>query len=133
MPAGAALRVLLVDPSARMRRMLRVNLEGAGCAVTETDGTDLPARAAGVFDAVVVNLDARSPDVRDAVCTLRRRAPGLLVAGYSILPLDDHVRHMCIDIYVETPFDVARFVTQLRRAYDRSAAIAVAGAGDWGT
>ncbi len=134
MQAGGSLRVLLADPSPRMRRILRVNLEGAGCSVTETDSSDLRQRvtAAG-FDAVVINLDARSPDVRDAVCALRRRSPGVLIAGYSILPLDDHIRHMCMDLYVETPFDVAAFVARLRRAYDRSAALAVAGAGDWGT
>jgi DNA-binding response OmpR family regulator len=113
-------RVLLADPSSRMRRILRINLEGAGCQVTESTGQDLPccARQAAV-DALVINLDVRTTDVCEAVHALRRRNPGAVVAGYSILPPDDTVRRLCIDMYVEKPFDLTLFVARLRGACAR--------------
>jgi len=114
-------RVLLADSSPRMRRILRVNLEGAGCQVIEVDVQDLQrqARSADV-DALVINLDVRTTDVCDAVHALRRRIPGAVVAGYSILPPDDTVRRLCIDMYVEKPFDLTVFVARLRRACERA-------------
>ena len=113
-------RVLLADTSSRMRRILRVNLEGAGCQVIEIDGRDLQcgARQADV-DALVINLDVRDTDVCEAVHTLRRRIPGAVVAGYSILPPDETVRRLCIDVYVEKPFDLTVFVARLRGACAR--------------
>lgn len=117
---ASAPRVLLADPSPRMRRILRVNLEGAGCQVIETDSQGLPCgvRQADV-DALVINLDVRNTTVCDAVHILRRRIPGAVVAGYSILPPDETVRHLCIDLYVEKPFDLSVFVARLRGACDK--------------
>ena len=103
-----------------MRRILRVNLEGVGCQVIESDDRDLQqqVRHADV-DALVINLDVRNADVCDAVHALRLRIPGAVVAGYSILPPDDTVRRLCIDMYVEKPFDLSVFVARLRGAWER--------------
>jgi DNA-binding response OmpR family regulator len=118
---GSAPRVLLADSSPRMRRILRVNLEGAGCQVIESDGQGLRSGVGHVeIDALVINLDVRSTDICDAVYTLRRRIPSAVVAGYSILPLDEAVRRLCIDMYVEKPFDLSVFVARLRGACDRA-------------
>lgn len=115
-------RILLADPSARMRRILRINLESASCQVVETDGADLLARVRALsFAALVINLDVRDPNVCGAVNVLRRRTPGAVVAGYSILPMDDRVRQLCIDYYVETPFDLTQFVAHVRTACSRAA------------
>lgn len=118
-------RILLADPSERMRRVLRINLESAGCQVVETNGADLPARVRALsFAALVINLDVRDPGVCGAVNVLRRRTPGAVVAGYSILPIDDRVRQLCIDYYVETPFDLTEFVAHVRAACTRAASMA---------
>ncbi|GEM_PF-3373106 len=121
MPTQGMPKVLLADSSPRMRRILRVNLEGAGCAVTETsgEGLDRLVREAS-FAALVLNLDGRGPGVCDAVNVLRRRNEGAVIAGYSILPVDERIRQMCIDMYVETPFDVARLANEVRRACERA-------------
>lgn len=117
---GSPPRVLLADPSRRMRRILRVNLEGAGCRVIELDGHDLQCGVGHAeIDALVINLDVRNTDVCEAVHKLRRQAPNTIVAGYSILPLDETVRRLCIDMYVEKPFDLGLFVAHLRGACDR--------------
>ncbi len=112
-----------------MRRVLRVNLEGAGCRVIEIDGEELQWRARHeAVDALVLNLDARGRDVCEAVHALRRRVPGAVVAGYSILPPDDAVRRLCIDLYVEKPFDLALFVARLRSVCTRASLASVTGA-----
>lgn len=107
-------RVLLADSSPRMRRIVRVNLESAGCQVAECDGADLHQQARCTHvDALVINLDVRTTVVCEAVHALRRRNPGVVVAGYSILPADTVVRQLCIDLYVEKPFDLAVFARRL--------------------
>ena len=114
MLVATAPRILLADSSSRMRRILRVNLESAGCQVAESDCADLPQQARCVHvDALVINLDVRTSDVCEAVHALRRRNPGAVVAGYSILPADAVVRRLCIDMYVEKPFDLALFAARL--------------------
>jgi CheY-like chemotaxis protein len=118
---GVAPRVLLADCSPRMRRIMRVNLEGGGCQVAETDGPGLQAGVGRAdIDALVINLDVRSAEVCDAVNTFRRRIPGAVVAGYSILPPDEAVRRLCVDLYVEKPFDITAFVARLRGACARA-------------
>jgi DNA-binding response OmpR family regulator len=114
-------RVLIADTSARMRRVLRVNLEGVGCRVVEADQQSLPCEVRNLpFDAVVLDLDACDGRVRGALHVLRRRMPGAVIAGYSIMPLDDDVRLMCMDMFVEKPFDVWDFAVRLRAACDRA-------------
>lgn len=121
--------MLLADGSLRMRRILRVNLEGAGCRVVEIDGADLHRCVRHEpLDALVINLDVRGADVCDAVHILRRRVPGAVIAGYSILPADDTVHHLCIDMYVEKPFDLTLFVARLRSACTRVGVADLAGA-----
>lgn len=121
MRPGIAPRVLLADTSPRMRRIVRVNLEGAGCQVIEIDGRNLRSEVPHAdVDALVINLDVRTADVCDAVHALRRRIPGAVVAGYSILPPDETVRRLCIDLYVEKPFDLTLFVARLRGACERA-------------
>ena len=112
--------ILLADGSSRMRRIVRVNLESAGCQVAECDGADLQQQARCTHvDALVINLDVRTTDICEAVHTLRRRNPGVVVAGYSILPADAVVRRLCIDMYVEKPFDLALFAARLCSACEQ--------------
>jgi CheY-like chemotaxis protein len=121
MADGIIPRVLLADCSPRMRRILRVNLEGGGCQVAETDGPGLQAGVGQAdIDALVINLDVRNDEVCDAVNRFRRRIPGAVVAGYSILPPDEAVRRLCVDLYVEKPFDITAFVARLRGACARA-------------
>lgn len=105
-----------------MRRIVRINLEGAGCAVIEADSSDLQRRASEEsFDALVINLDVRDTDVCAVVDALRQRVPTAVIAGYSILPPDEAVRRLCIDMYVEKPFDLTQFASRIWGACERVA------------
>lgn len=102
--------------------MLRINLEGAGCAVDEAATEDLLALPRhGPYHALVLNLNGRDRRLCEAVNAMRRRNEGLVVAAYSVWPLDEMIRRLCIDMYVETPFDVSRFAEAVRRACERGA------------
>jgi DNA-binding response OmpR family regulator len=119
--AATAPRILLADSSPRMRRIVRVNLESAGCQVAECDCGDLQQQARRThINALVINLDVRTSDVCAAVHVLRRRNPGVVIAGYSIWPADEVVRYLCIDMYVEKPFDLALFAARLCRVCTRA-------------
>ncbi|MCL4543592.1 MAG: hypothetical protein M1118_03165 [Chloroflexi bacterium] len=119
---ASQLRAVLADPSTRMRRLLRMHFEMAGCTVQEAVHADLGSllmRLTNV-DILVLDLDERSLPTAQAVRLLRRRTPEAVVGGYSILPPDSFVEQLCLDSFVEKPFDVQVFVGGLVRARDRS-------------
>jgi hypothetical protein len=103
-----------------MRRLLRVHFEAAGCLVCDGEGlTAIPLQKR--WDVLIIDLDDRSADVLAAIRVCRRFFPGVIVGGYSIRPADTFIQQLCLDRFMEKPFEVQEFVKHLIRACHRSA------------
>ncbi len=117
-------RVLLADSSARMRRVLRLNFETLGIEVFETTPDQLRDPAIPVpINGLVINLDGCSEQLCQSIHWQRHRNGSLIVAAYSVWPMRERFRQLCLHTFQEAPLDVPAFTATVNELFVRQVAV----------
>ncbi len=122
MPGDPQLLALVVDDSAVIRELIRVNLELEGFSVTSAGDGEAALRAARELHPDVITLDVMMPKL-DGLETVRRlrqdpatdQIPIVLVTGRAS-PADlERGREAGVEAYLTKPFEPSELVEVVRR------------------